>query len=77
MRIFTVDDAAHSLGVTAYYVLLNIPLQTALALALAVMLHRGGRGIGFFRAVFVAPYLSTPVAMAVIWYWCWTPASAS
>ncbi len=58
LRIFTADDAAHSLGVTAYYVLLNIPLQTGLALALAVMLHRGGRGIGFFRAVFVAPYLS-------------------
>jgi ABC-type sugar transport system permease subunit len=73
LRIFTVDGAAHSLGVTAYYVLLNIPLQTVLAIGLAVLLHRGGKGIPFFRAVFVAPYLSTPVAMAVIWYWVLDP----
>ena len=72
-KIFTVDGAAHSLGVTAYYVLLNIPLQTVLAIGLAVLLHRGGKGIPFFRAVFVAPYLSTPVAMAVIWYWVLDP----
>ena len=72
-RIFTVDDAAHSLGVTAYYVLLNIPLQTVLALGMAVMLHRRRRLTGFYRAVFVAPYQSTPVAMAVIWYWVLDP----
>lgn len=72
-KIFSVDDAAHSLGVTAYYVLLNIPLQTVLALGMAVMLHRRRRLTGFYRAVFVAPYLSTPVAMAVIWYWVLDP----
>jgi len=73
LRIFTVDDAAHSLGVTAYYVLLNIPLQTVIALGMAVMLHRRKKFTGFYRAIFVAPYLSTPVAMAVIWYWVLDP----
>ncbi|HTW08518.1 MAG TPA: sugar ABC transporter permease, partial [Acidimicrobiales bacterium] len=73
LRIFTVDDAGHSLGVTAYYVLLNIPLQTVLALGIAVMLHRKRRLTGLYRAIFVAPYLSTPVAMAVIWYWVLDP----
>jgi multiple sugar transport system permease protein len=71
--IFEFDNAAHSLRVTAYYVLLNIPLQTVLALGLAVMLNRKRPGMGFFRVLYVAPYLSTPVAMGLIWYWIFDP----
>ena len=73
INVFRFDGAAHSLGVTFYYVLLNIPLQTVVALALAVMLNRNRPGMGIFRVLFVAPYLSTPVAMAVIWYWVFDP----
>ena len=71
--MFKYDGAAHSLGVTAYYVLLNIPAQTILALGLAVMLNRKRIGTGLFRILFVAPYLSTPVAMGIIWYWVFDP----
>jgi ABC-type sugar transport system permease subunit len=71
--IFRFDDAGHSLTVTLYYVLLNIPLQTALALVMAVMLNRKLPAMGLYRILFVAPYLSTPVAMAVIWYWVFDP----
>jgi len=73
INIFRFDGAAHSLTVTLYYVLLNIPLQTVLALAMAVMLNRRLPGMGLYRVLFVAPYLSTPVAMAVIWYWVFDP----
>jgi len=73
INIFRYDDAAHSLGVTVYYVLLNIPLQTVVALALAVMLNSKRRGMGIYRILYVAPYLSTPVATAVIWYWVFDP----
>jgi multiple sugar transport system permease protein/sn-glycerol 3-phosphate transport system permease protein len=71
--IFRFNDAGHSLGVTLYYVLLNIPLQTALALVMAVMLNSKLPAMGLYRILFVAPYLSTPVAMAVIWYWVFDP----
>ncbi len=71
--IFKYDGAGHSLGVTGYYVLLNIPAQTVLALGLAVMLNRKRRGMAFFRVLYVAPYLSTPVAMGVIWFWVFQP----
>jgi multiple sugar transport system permease protein/sn-glycerol 3-phosphate transport system permease protein len=77
ISIFKFDNAAHSLEVTAYYVLLNIPLQTVLALGLAVMLNRKRRGMGFFRVLYVAPYLSTPVAMALIWFWVFQPQSGA
>ena len=73
INIFKYDGAAHSLGVTAYYVLLNIPAQTILALGLAVMIDRKRRGMGLYRILFVAPYLSTPVAMGIIWYWVFDP----
>jgi ABC-type sugar transport system permease subunit len=73
INIFRFDDARHSLTVTIYYVLLNIPLQTVLALGMAIMLNRKLPAMGLYRVLFVAPYLSTPVAMAVIWYWVFDP----
>lgn len=59
----------HSLAITAYYVLWNIPVQTVIALALAMLLNRRLPGMGLFRALYVLPYMSTPVAMAVVWSW--------
>ena len=37
------------------------------------MLNRKRIGTGLFRILFVAPYLSTPVAMGIIWYWVFDP----
>jgi ABC-type sugar transport system permease subunit len=59
----------HTLAVTAYYVLWNIPIQTVVALGLAILLNRTRPAMGFFRALYVLPYMSTPVAMAVVWSW--------
>ncbi|HUA40087.1 MAG TPA: sugar ABC transporter permease [Streptosporangiaceae bacterium] len=73
LNIFRFDDARHSIGVTIYYVLLNIPLQTVVALGLAIMLNRRRPLMGIYRLLFVVPYLSTPVATAVIWYWVFDP----
>ena len=47
----------------------NIPIQTVIALALAMLLNRRMPGMGIFRALYVLPYMSTPVAMAVVWGW--------
>ena len=63
------DHVFHALLVTAYYVLWNIPLQTVLALGLAMLLNRRLPALGLFRALYVLPYMSTPVAMAVVWSW--------
>lgn len=71
--IFRYDHAAHALLITAYYVLLNIPAQTVLALGLALMVHRRLKGMGVFRVLYVVPYMATPVAMAVVWNWIFNP----
>ena len=63
------DHVFHALLISAYYVLWNIPFQTVLALALAMLLVRKMPAMGLFRALYVLPYMSTPVAMAVVWSW--------
>jgi multiple sugar transport system permease protein len=63
------DHVFHALLVSAYYVLWNIPIQTVIALGLALLLNQRLPGMAVYRALFVLPYMSTPVAMAVVWGW--------
>jgi multiple sugar transport system permease protein len=71
--IFQYDNVGHSLLVTLYYVLLNIPVQTVLALGLAMLLNRRLPAVGVVRVLCVLPFLATPVAMGVVWGWIFDP----
>ncbi|WP_084542357.1 carbohydrate ABC transporter permease [Calidithermus chliarophilus] len=62
----------HALKVTGLYVLFNIPLQTVLALLLAVLMDRLVRSI-FVRAVVILPYLLSNVVVAMIFLWLLHP----
>lgn len=72
-NIFTHDGFGHSLLVTGYYVLLNIPVQTVIALGLAMLLKTKRRGSSLIRIICVLPFLATPVAMGVVWNWFFSP----
>ena len=72
-NIFRFDGFGHSLLVTAYYVLLNIPVQTVLALGLALLLNSKRKGSALIRVICVLPFLATPVAMGVVWNWFFSP----
>lgn len=63
------DPRLHkSLVVTFTYVLTAVPLQLLLALALAMLLDRGMRGLAFYRSVFYLPsLLGGSVAIAILW----------
>lgn len=51
-----------------YYVLLVVPLQTALALGLAVLVQgKALKGRGFFRTAFYFPSVTSAVAITVLW----------
>jgi multiple sugar transport system permease protein len=63
----------HSLVVTFYYVLLNIPMQTVFALLLAMLLNQKLPGRGFFRTMLVVPWMATSVAMGIVWQWIFDP----
>lgn len=62
-----------SLGVTLLYVLLCIPLQTVLALALAMMLNQRLKGVKFLRALYVIPWMATPMVLGLVWSWIFDP----
>lgn len=61
-------DFGTALRNNLYYVLFVVPIQTTLALALAVLVHnRMLRGRGFFRTAFYFPSVTSSVAITVLW----------
>jgi len=62
-----------SLGRTAYYAILTVPLEIIGALLLALLLNQGIRGTSFFRTMFFLPHLTPAVAMATLWVWLMNP----
>ncbi|WP_214324526.1 carbohydrate ABC transporter permease [Nonomuraea sediminis] len=62
-----------SLGITVAYVLLCVPLQTVLALGLALLANQKVRGVKFFRALFVVPWMATPMVLGLVWSWIFDP----
>jgi len=58
----------NALSVTLHYVLWSVPLKLAVALALAMALDRGVRGLPVYRAIFYLPsLLGASVAIAILW----------
>ena len=68
------DDLFYkSLGNTAYYAALTVPVGTVLALTLAMIMNQKIRGINLFRTIFFLPSVCSQVAIAVIWVWVYAP----
>jgi multiple sugar transport system permease protein len=57
-----------ALGVTFTYVFVSVPLQLIFALALALVLDKGVRGLSVYRSVYYLPsLLGGSVAVAILW----------
>ena len=69
VRMFTHDPKfAQSMRVTLLFVAFSVPLKLAFALAVALLLNRGMKGLPLYRAVFYLPsLLGASVAVAVLW----------
>ncbi|MBF4595752.1 sugar ABC transporter permease [Curtobacterium flaccumfaciens] len=60
-----------------YYVVFVVPIQTALALGLAVLVNgRALRGRGFFRTAFYFPSVTSSVAITVLWLFLFSSTGA-
>jgi multiple sugar transport system permease protein len=67
-RLLADDVFWNSLWVTLQYVLINIGVQTVVALLLAVLIHRLTRSV-VIRGIILLPYLVSNVVVALLWYW--------
>jgi multiple sugar transport system permease protein/alpha-1,4-digalacturonate transport system permease protein len=58
---------------TLYYSVLHIPLTFVVALGLALVLNSKLRGVAFFRTAAFFPYITSIVAIAVVWNLLFSP----
>mgnify|MGYP003769852403 CR=1 FL=1 len=54
---------------TLYFVLVNVPVQSALALLIAILLNRSIRFKNLIRTLFIVPWVSMAVAVGLTWTW--------
>ena len=62
-----------SLGVTAYYVLLSVPLQIIFAFFIAMLLNANIKGRSIFRTIFYLPTIVPAVASSIVWMMLFDP----
>ena len=62
----------NALRVTFEYVVINIGIQTVLALAIAVLMHRLTRSV-VVRSIVVLPWLLSNAVLALLWMWMLDP----
>lgn len=58
-----------SLRNTVVFAAVSIPLGTALAIGLAVLLNQPVRGRGVYRTIFFLPSLVPAISLAILWQW--------
>jgi multiple sugar transport system permease protein len=70
VRMFTRDqDFYQALKVTFSFVAMQLPIGLAVALAAALLLNTGVKGLTVFRTFFYLPAVAPSVAMALVWAW--------
>jgi len=59
----------HSMLLSLVYVAGSVPLEIAIGLGLAILLHQGLRARAFFRLLYFLPYITSQVALSLVWGW--------
>ncbi|MGI6208957.1 MAG: carbohydrate ABC transporter permease [Anaerolineae bacterium] len=73
-EMFATDDLiAKSLGNTAYYTFIGVPLHLAAALLYALLLNQKLPGMRLYRTAFYVPSVTPAVASAVLWVAIFSP----
>jgi len=75
VRLFGDDNFHVALGNTLLFALGHVPLTLAISLGLALLLNQKLRGIAFFRVAIFFPYITSLVAIAIVWNMLFDPTS--
>ena len=66
-KLITDSDFWISLKNTFYFTIVVVPVQCALALALAMLVSKKFKGVSVFRTMYFSPQLTSMVVIAVLW----------
>lgn len=56
-----------------YFVIVVVPLQTSLALFMAMLVNQKTKGVNIFRTIYFSPVVTTMVVVAIIWTFLYNP----
>lgn len=73
VRVLTDDTFLRALANNSVFALVVVPVQTGLALSLALLLNRELRGLWIFRALFFMPVVFPLSLVAVVWVLIFAP----
>jgi len=73
LRLFNSSSFHQALWNNILFVLVVVPLQTFLALLLAVLVNQKLRFINLFRTIYFSPVVTTMVVVAIVWYFLYNP----
>jgi multiple sugar transport system permease protein len=77
LTMFTDSDLLESVGTTILFTVVSIPISVALALLLAILCNgRDIRGTALFRMAYFAPYVTSIVAIALVFTQFFAPEGA-
>src|SRR5438445_5878520 len=75
VRVFQDPIFYRALRNNLLFVVIVVPVQTALALALAVLVNRKVRGVKVFRTIYFAPVVTVMAVAATVWRLLYDPAA--
>jgi len=73
IRLSTDEIFIKSVFNTFYFVVLVVPLQLSLGLALALMVKNNYRGVSFFRTAFFSPTIMSLMVISILWFFIYNP----
>ncbi len=74
VRAFSQDTLFFkSLFNTFFYSFISVPLCLVFAFFIALILNQKIKGIGFFRTCFFIPYITSGLAVTILWGWMFNP----
>lgn len=73
IRLFNDDVFLKSLLNNFYFVVVVVPLQTAFALALAMLINQELKGMNIFRTIYFSPVVTSMTVVSIVWTLLYNP----
>ena len=73
IRLFSDEVFFRGILNNFYFVIVVVPLQTAFALALAMLINQEIRGVNLFRTVYFSPVVTSMTVISIVWTLLYNP----